>query len=395
MHPDLPASPERDQLGHYLSQMVAREASDLFLSCGAPASLKIQGRIQRLPEEALSAGRIKALAYSVMREAQIRQFEAELECDLALTLEGLGRFRVNVYRQRGDVAIVVRHISSQIPSLGLLKLPPIIETLAMLKRGLVLVVGAAGAGKSTTLAAMLGHRNERASGHILAVEDPMEFEHRHKQSIIDQREVGLDTLSFDEALRHAMREAPDVIMIGEIRDQGTMRHALAYAETGHLCVSTLHASNANQAIQRILNFFPEAAHRQVLMDLSLNLKGVIAQRLLRSRTGTLVPAAEVMLLSPYIADLIQRGQTDEIKAVMAKSTDLGMATFDQSLYDLYRRGEITQEQAIDEADSRTDLVLRIRLMSGTRPTPEACAWCRAEPARLFRPDFRSNLAIAQ
>ena len=370
MHPDLPASPARDQLVHYFSQMVAREASDLFLSCGAPASLKIQGQIQRLPEEALSAERIKALAYSAMREAQRLQFEAELECDLALTVEGLGRFRVNIYRQRGDVAMVVRHINSQIPSLRQLKLPPVIETLAMLKRGLVLVVGAAGAGKSTTLAAMLNHRNETASDHILTVEDPMEFEHCHKKSIIDQREVGLDTLSYGEALRHAMREAPDVIMIGEIRDQNTMRHALAYAETGHLCVSTLHASNANQAIQRILNFFPEAAHRQVLMDLSLNLKGVVAQRLLRSVAGTLVPAAEVMLLSPYIADLIQRGQTDEIKAVMAKSTNLGMSTFDQSLYELCLRGEITQEQAIEQADSKTDLSLHLRLTSGLAPDVE-------------------------
>ena len=367
MYPDLPASPERDQLGLYLSQMVAREASDLFLSSGAPAALKIQGQIQRLPDAALSGERIKELAYSIMRETQIRQFEVELECDLALSIEGLGRFRVNVYRQRGEVAMVVRHISSNIPSLGLLKLPPILETLAMLKRGLVLVVGAAGAGKSTTLAAMLDHRNEMSSGHILTVEDPMEFEHRHKRSIFDQREVGLDTLSFEEALRHAVREAPDVIMIGEIRDQATMRHALAYAETGHLCVSTLHANNANQAIQRILNFFPEAAHRQVLMDLSLNLKGVVAQRLLRSSAGALVPAAEVMLLSPYIADLIQRGQTDEIKAVMAKSTDLGMATFDQSLYGLYINGEITQEEAIEQADSKTDLSLHIRLTAGHKP----------------------------
>ena len=370
MHPDLPASAAHDQLGRYFSQMVAREASDLFLSCGAPPSLKIQGQIQPLPEEALSAERIKALAYSAMREAQRLQFEAELECDLALTVHGLGRFRVNVYRQRGDVAMVVRHINSRIPSLRQLKLPPVIETLAMLKRGLVLVVGAAGAGKSTTLAAMLNHRNETASDHILTVEDPMEFEHHHKKSIIDQREVGLDTLSYSEALRHAMREAPDVIMIGEIRDQSTMQHALAYAETGHLCVSTLHASNANQAIQRILNFFPEAAHRQVLMDLSLNLKGVVAQRLLRSIAGTLVPAAEVMLLSPYIADLIQRGQTDEIKAVMAKSTNLGMSTFDQSLYELCMRGEITQEQAIDQADSKTDLSLHLRLTAGLTPDVE-------------------------
>jgi twitching motility protein PilU len=214
---------------------------------------------------------------------------------------------------------------------------------------------------------MLDHRNSNLSGHILTVEDPMEFEHSHGLSIVDQREVGLDTQSFDEALRHAMREAPDVIMIGEIRDRETMQHAMAYAETGHLCVSTLHANNANQAIQRILNFFPETAHKQILMDLSLNLKGVVGQRLIRGAEGKLVPAVEVMLLSPYIADLIQKGQTDDIKEVMAKSNDLGMATFDQSLYELYERGELTAEQAVDNADSRTDLSLRIRLHHGQRP----------------------------
>jgi twitching motility protein PilU len=371
MESDRPAAPEPDDLGHYLSLMVAHGASDLFLSSGAPASLKIQGQIKHLSEEPLSAAHIKSLAYSVMRDAQISRFEAELECDLAIAMDPLGRFRVNVYRQRGDVAVVVRHISSQIPSMETLKLPPIPKTLAMLKRGLVLVVGAAGSGKSTTLATMLDHRNQMASGHILTVEDPMEFEHRHKKAIIDQREVGLDTLSFDEALRHAMREAPDVIMIGEIRDKDTMQHAMAYAETGHLCVSTLHANNANQAIQRILNFFPETAHRQVLMDLSLNLKGVIGQRLLRGRAGKLVPAVEVMLLSPYIADLIQKGKTDDIKAAMAQSVESGMITFDQSLYDLYTRGDITQEQAIEQADSKTDLSLRIRLTSGHRPETEA------------------------
>jgi twitching motility protein PilU len=362
-----PPPPASDDLGHYLSLMVAHGASDLFLSSGAPPSLKIQGQIKHLPEAALGATRTKALAYSVMRDAQVRKFESELECDLAIALDQLGRFRINVYRQRGDVAVVVRHISGQIPSMETLKLPPIIKTLAMLKRGLVLVVGAAGSGKSTTLAAMLDHRNRSASGHILTVEDPMEFEHHHQASIIDQREVGLDTLSFDEALRHAMREAPDVIMIGEIRDKDTMQHAMAYAETGHLCVSPLHANNANQAVQRILNFFPETAHRQVLMDLSLNLKGVVGQRLIRGSAGALVPAVEVMLLSPYVADLIQKGQTDEIKDVMAKSTELGMATFDQSLYELYQRGDLTAEQAVEYADSRTDLSLRIRLHAGKRP----------------------------
>ena len=367
---DIPAS-DIDDLGRYLSLMVSYGASDLFLSSDVAASLKIQGRIRRLPEPAMTGTRIKALAYSVMRDSQIREFEAELECDLAIALGPLGRFRVNVFRQRGEVAVVVRHINSKIPTLESLKLPPVLKTLAMLKRGLVLVVGAAGSGKSTTLAAMLDWRNEKASDHILTVEDPMEFEHSHKKCIVDQREVGLDTRSFDEALRRAMREAPDVIMIGEIRDRDTMQHAMAYAETGHLCVSTLHANNANQVMQRIMNFFPEAAHRQVQMDLSLNLKGVVGQRLLAGADGKRVPAVEVLLLSPYVADLIQKGKTDEIKDAMAKSTELGMMTFDQSLYELYVRGDITQAQAIEHADSKTDLSLRIRLASGRRPETDA------------------------
>ncbi|MGS5089845.1 PilT/PilU family type 4a pilus ATPase [Hydrogenophaga sp. A37] len=361
----LPA-PE-DDLGHYLSAMVAHAASDLFLSSGTAAAIKVQGVVRRLQEAPLTAERIKQLAYSVMRESQIRDFESSMECDLAIAIEGLGRFRLNAFRQRGDVGVVVRHINARIPSLESLKLPPSINRLAMLKRGLVLIVGAAGSGKSTTLASLLDHRNQNAAGHILTVEDPMEFEHGHVLSIVNQREVGLDTHSFEEALRHAMREAPDVIMIGEIRDRETMQHALAYAETGHLCVSTMHANNANQAIQRILNFFPETAHRQVLMDLSLNLKGVVGQRLIRGTADRLVPAVEVMLLSPYIADLIQKGQIDDIKDPMSKSTELGMCTFDQSLYTLYERGDLTAEQAIDHADSRTDLSLRIRLHHGMRP----------------------------
>ncbi len=356
-----------DDLSRYLAVMVQHGASDLFLSSGTPAGIKVQGTLRRLDEPALDGSQTQALAYSIMRESQIKSFEATLECDFAIALPGLGRFRVNVYRQRGEVAVVVRHINARIPSIDSLKLPPVLKQLCQLKRGLVLMVGAAGSGKSTTLAAMIDHRNHTAGGHILTVEDPMEFEHSHGVAIVDQREVGLDTRSFDEALRHAMREAPDVIMIGEIRDRETMQHAMAYAETGHLCLSTLHANNTNQAIQRILNFFPEAAHRQVLMDLSLNLKGVVGQRLLRNSASQLVPAVEVMLLSPYISELIQKGQTDDIKDAIAKSNELGMMTFDQSLYDLYLRGEITAEQAIDYADSRTDVSLRIRLHTGHRP----------------------------
>ena len=359
--------PQNDDLSRYLAVMVQHGASDLFLSSGTPAGIKVQGSLRRLDEPALDGGQTQALAYSIMRESQIKSFEATLECDFAIALPGLGRFRVNVYRQRGEVAVVVRHINARIPSIDSLKLPPVLKQLCQLKRGLVLMVGAAGSGKSTTLAAMIDHRNRTVGGHILTVEDPMEFEHSHGVAIVDQREVGLDTRSFDEALRHAMREAPDVIMIGEIRDRETMQHAMAYAETGHLCLSTLHANNTNQAIQRILNFFPEAAHRQVLMDLSLNLKGVVGQRLLRNSAGQLVPAVEVMLLSPYVSELIQKGQTDDIKEAIAKSNELGMMTFDQSLYDLYLRGEITADQAIDYADSRTDLSLRIRLHTGHRP----------------------------
>jgi len=358
---------QNDDLSRYLAVMVQHGASDLFLSSGTPAGIKVQGSLRRLDEPALDGGQTQALAYSIMRESQIKSFEATLECDFAIALPGLGRFRVNVFRQRGEVAVVVRHINARIPSIDDLKLPPVLKQLCQLKRGLVLMVGAAGSGKSTTLAAMIDHRNRTVGGHILTVEDPMEFEHSHGVAIVDQREVGLDTRSFDEALRHAMREAPDVIMIGEIRDRETMQHAMAYAETGHLCLSTLHANNTNQAIQRILNFFPEAAHRQVLMDLSLNLKGVVGQRLLRNSNGQLAPAVEVMLLSPYISELIQKGQTDDIKEAIAKSNELGMMTFDQSLYDLYLRGEITAEQAIDYADSRTDVSLRIRLHTGHRP----------------------------
>jgi twitching motility protein PilU len=294
----------------------------------------------------------------------MREFESSLECDLATSIEGLGRFRFNIFMQRGEVAMVVRYITASIPSMDDLKLPNALKGISMLKRGLVLVVGAAGSGKSTTLAAMLDHRNATAPGHILTIEDPIEFVHKHKQSIVDQREVGLDTHSFEEALRHAMREAPDVIMIGEIRDRLTMQHAMSYAETGHLCVSTLHANNANQAIDRMLNLFPADARHQALMDLSLNLKGVVAQRLIQGIKGALVPAVEVMLQSPYISDLILKGQVDQIKAVMAKSNDTGMQTFDQSLFALYASGEITLEQAIENADSKTDLSLRVRLTTG-------------------------------
>lgn len=356
-----------DNLAAYLEYMVAVEASDLFLSVGAIPTVKIEGLMRPMAMQKLHPRRVKELAYSMMNESQMRQFEADWECDFAVGLEGLGRFRLNVFVQRGEVGMVVRYVKNKIPSIADLKMPQVLQQLILLKRGLILIVGAAGSGKSTTQAAMLDHRNSIAPGHILTVEDPIEFLHEHKLCVIDQREVGLDTHSFDEALRHAMREAPDVIMIGEIRDLGTMQHALNYAETGHLCISTLHANNANQAIERIINFFPEGAHHQALMDLSFNLKGVIAQRLIQGKGTLLVPATEVMLQSPYISDLIQKGQIDQIKEAIGKSMESGMHTFDQSLFDLYVSQEITLAQAIDNADSKTDLALRIRLNVGKPP----------------------------
>lgn len=356
-----------DDLGAYLHYMVAMEASDLFLTTGAVPAVKIEGVMRPLPMPALPPNRVKELAYSMMTESLMRRFEADLECDFAIGIEGLGRFRLNLYVQRGQVGMVVRFVKGKIPDFAALKLPMILQKLALLKRGLVLVVGAAGCGKSSTLAAMLDYRNAAAAGHILTIEDPIEFMHEHKKCVVDQREVGLDTHSFAEALRHAMREAPDLIMIGEIRDQLTMQHALNYAETGHLCLSTLHANNANQAIERIINFFPEGGRSQTLLDLSLNLKAVVAQRLVPGITGRLVPATEIMLKSPYISELIQKGQVDQIKEAISKSTESGMHTFDQSLFELYRQRLITPAQAIEYADSKTDLSLRIRLGVGAPP----------------------------
>ncbi len=316
----------------FLAQMVHEGASDLFLTAGAPPTLKRQGVFTPMDSGALSAQDVRELAFSIMRKAQIEEFESHLECDLAFQTGQTDRFRVNVHLQRGQVGMVVRYVSPKIPSLEALGLPPVLKQLAFLKGGLVLAVGAAGSGKSTTLASMLDYRNEHTAGHILTVEDPIEYLHTHKKSLVTQREVGLDTLSYDEALRHAMREAPNVIMIGEIRDRLTMQHALHYAESGHLCVSTLHANNANQAVQRILNFFPEDAHNQLLMDLSLNLKAVVAQRLIMGTRGKLVPAVEVMLLSHYVSDLIQKGQIEGLKTAIERSGEVGMCSFDSRFF---------------------------------------------------------------
>jgi len=362
--------PGDSRLLSYLALMARERASDLFLLDGAPPTLKRQGDFTPITQAPLGAEDIRAMAYSIMRKAQIDEFEATMECDLSFQMGASGRFRVNVHQQRGKVGMVVRHVTAQILSLEELGLPAVYKQLAFLQAGLVLAVGAAGSGKTTSLAAMLNYRNENATGHILTVEDPIEYLHGHKKSLVTQREIGLDTRSYDDALRHAMREAPNVIMIGEIRDRSTMQHALHYAESGHLCVSTMHASNARQAVQRILNFFPEDAHRQVLMDLSLNLRAVVAQRLVRSVHGQLVPATEVMLWSPYVAELLQKGQIDELKTAIERSGEPGMCTFDHSLYELQQRGVITAEEALAHADNRTDMSLRLRLAAGAPPVGE-------------------------
>jgi twitching motility protein PilU len=309
----------------------------------------------------MAPGMVRKLAYSIMNDDQVKEYEATMEGNLAISISGLGRFRVNVFRQRGDVAMVIRYIKGKIPSIEDLNLPQKLKDLIMEPRGLVLVVGSTGSGKSTTLASMIDYRNDNQTGHILTIEDPVEFLHTHKKSVVDQREVGLDTLSYEVALKNAMREAPDVILIGEIRDQQTMQHAIAYAETGHLCLSTLHANNANQALDRIINFFPDTAHRQLYMDLSLNLKAVVSQRLIKSTDGQRVPAVEIMLLSTFVAELIQKGDIHAVKEAMEQGTERGMQTFDQALYKLYKEGKITLENALGNADSRNNLSLRIRL----------------------------------
>ena len=354
----------RVEIFSFLNLMVEKAGSDLFFSVGAPVNLKIEGITHPLKMPALRPGQVKQLAYSVMNERQISEFEAKMEMNLSISAENLGRFRVNVFVQRGETGMVIRYIKNKIPPLAALGLPPVLEKLVMRKRGLVLVTGATGSGKSTTLASMLNYRNENATGHILTIEDPLEFLHAHKLSVVDQREVGIDTHSYEEALKNALREAPDVIMIGEIRDRNTMKQAIAYAETGHLCLSTLHANNANPAMERVINFFPEEAHRQLLVDLSLNLAGVVSQRLIPGLHEKLVPAVEVMLNSSYISDLITKGEFSGIKEAMARSTEIGMCTFDQALYQLYTEDRISLDEALHNADSRTDLALRVRLAAG-------------------------------
>ncbi|MFP7721761.1 PilT/PilU family type 4a pilus ATPase [Lysobacter sp. A3-1-A15] len=349
------------ELLDYLRKMVETGASDLFFSVGAPPALKIDGAITPLGDTPLRVDAVNALALQAMSERQQKEFDETMEMNLAIDMPDVGRFRFNIYRQRGNPAIAIRYITSRIPSLEELNLPALLHDLAVVPRGLVLVVGAAGSGKSTTLASMIDYLNTQQAVHVLTVEDPIEYIHTHKKSIVDQREVGLDTRSYANALRNTMREAPDVLMIGEVRDQETMQAAIAYAETGHLCLATMHANNANQALDRVINFFPDTAHHQLLVDLSLNLKAVISQRLLRGVDGRRLPAVEILLSSPFVAELIEKGEIAAIRDAMKQSSELGMVTFDESIYALYAAGRVSYDEAMDHADSRTDLGLRIRL----------------------------------
>lgn len=345
----------------YLRLMVDKEASDLFFYVGAPVHIKIDGVVRAVGNKALEPGAVRQIAYSIMKDDQIKEFEHNLELNFAIPLKGVGRFRANVFRQRGEVSMVVRYIKGEIPQVEDLNLPLLLKKLVMEKRGLILLVGATGSGKSTTLAAMVDHRNSNAPGHILTIEDPIEFTHPHKKSVIGQREVGIDTHSFESALKSSLREAPDVILVGEIRTIETMKSALQLAETGHLCLSTLHANNANSALERIVNFFPESARDQLLMDLSLNLRAIVSQRLIKGLDGLLVPAVEILLNTPYVSDLVQKGKIDTIKDAMEQSTESGMQTFDQALFELYKQGKISKEEAIRNADSRNNVALQIRL----------------------------------
>ncbi len=345
-----------------LRLMVAKNASDLFLTAGFAPALKVDGKIIAVANQTLTPAHTRELARSLMNDRQWAEFEAKNECNFAIAPPDIGRFRCNAFIQQGHTGLVLRTINTRIPKFEELNLPPVLRDIAMVKRGLVIFVGGTGSGKSTSLAAMIGYRNENAREHIISVEDPIEFVHEHKNCIITQREVGVDTENWFSALKNMLRQAPDVILIGEIRDRETMEYAIAFAETGHLCLSTLHANSANQALDRIVNFFPEDKRDQLLMDLSLNLKAFISQRLIPRREGKgRIAAVEIMLNSPLISDLIFKGHVVEIKEVMSKSRELGMQTFDQALFDLYEAGFISYEDALRNADSLNDLRLKIKL----------------------------------
>lgn len=343
--------------------MVEKGASDMFLTTSAAAHIKVEGVMYPLGNSALPSGLTKAIAAKLMSDSQAMQFERDLEMNFALS-SGNSRFRVNVFKQRGEISLVIRAIKSVIPTIDQMKLPNVLRDIIMAPRGLVLIVGSTGSGKSTTLASMIDHRNSTKPGHILTIEDPIEFLHQHKKCVVNQREVGMDTHGFHNALKNAMREAPDVILIGEILDQSTMEAAISFAETGHLCLATLHSNNADQTIERILNFFPESAHKNILMNLSLNLKAVVSQRLVIGVDGKRMPACEVLINTPVIRDLLRRGQVHELKQAMEETLEAGMETFDQCLFRYAKLGLITQEEALRNADSRDGLALKFRFSEG-------------------------------
>src|ERR1700740_79450 len=345
-----------------LRALIARKGSDLFITAGFPPAMKVDGKVTPVSQQSLSPMHTQELARSIMTDKQAAEFEATNECNFAISPSGIGRFRVNAFVQQGRVGLVLRTITTTIPKFDDLGLPHVLKDVAMTKRGLVIFVGGTGSGKSTSLAAMIGYRNENSHGHIITIEDPVEYVHPHKNCLITQREVGVDTDSWEAALKNTLRQAPDVILIGEIRDMEVMEHAIAFAETGHLCLGTLHANNSNQAMDRIINFFPEQRRQQLLMDLSLNLKAVVSQRLIPLREGKgRAAAVEVLLNSPLISDLIFKGEIHGIKEIMKKSRELGMQTFDQALFDLFEAGRISYEDALRNADSVNDLRLAIKL----------------------------------
>jgi twitching motility protein PilU len=357
---------ERDEglkfMYQLLGNMVSRKGSDLFITSGFPPAIKVDGKMTPVTNQVLSQQHTLELARAIMNDKQAADFEASKECNFAINPAGIGRFRVNAFVQQGRVGLVLRTINTSIPELDDLKLPQVLKEVSMTKRGLVLFVGGTGSGKSTSLAAMIGHRNQNSYGHIITIEDPVEYVHEHRNCIITQREVGVDTDSWEAALKNTLRQAPDVILIGEIRDRETMEHAIAFAETGHLCMGTLHANSSNQALDRIINFFPEERRPQLLMDLSLNLKAIVSQRLipLRDSKGR-AAAVEVLLNSPLISDQIGKGEVHTIKETMKKSRELGMQTFDQALFDLYEDGKISYEDALRFADSMNEVRLMIKL----------------------------------
>lgn len=369
---------ERDQASKFINDllklMLGRKGSDLFITSDFPPAMKVDGKVTKVSPQPLTAAHTMALARSVMNDKQAAEFERTKECNFAIAPPGVGRFRVNAFVQQGKVGMVMRVIPTVLPTIDGLGVPEVLKEVAMSKRGLVILVGATGSGKSTTLAAMLDWRNEQSFGHIVTIEDPVEFVHLHKNCVVTQREVGLDTESWQSALKNTLRQAPDVILMGEVRDRDAMEHAIAFAETGHLCLCTLHANSANQALDRVINFFPEDRHQQLLMDLSLNLKGMISQRLVPKQDGKGRTAmVEIMLNTPLITDLIFKGEITEIKEIMKKSRNLGMQTFDQALFDAYETHKISYEDALRNADSVNDLRLQIKLHSQRAKTQDLSA----------------------